>query len=87
MRLSNFELQELACAMMKFSEEETEDAFNNDEIDYLFYEKYKFDLSYMYDVISDLIRLTPIIESAITKEKFYAFIKDGNAIVKERCEL
>ena len=74
MTLSNFELQELACAMMKFSEEETEDAFNNDEIDYLFYEKYKFDLSYMYDVISDLIRLTPIIESAITKEKFYAFI-------------
>jgi hypothetical protein len=48
----------------------------------------KFDIGFeeFSKVISVLLPLTPVVESALTGKKYHAFIKDGLALVKQEAK-
>lgn len=84
------DIQELACAALGMSEEQTTDLINNNEdnIEELLFEKLGVDFDQFSAVSNALIKLTPTLQSPLSKETYHCFIRqvEGGciAIAKEK---
>lgn len=80
MSIDYFDIEELLSAMYGITDEQRNEGFDFDE---LLYEKFEIGFEEFSKVISALLPLTPVAESALTGTKYHAFIKDGLALVKQ----
>ncbi|WP_139538862.1 hypothetical protein [Klebsiella spallanzanii] len=80
MSIDYFDIEELLSAMYGITDEQRNDGFDFDE---LLYEKFDIGFEEFSKVISALLPLTPVVESALTGKQYHAFIKDGLALVKQ----
>lgn len=81
--MNYFDIEELLSAMYGITDEQRNDDFDFDE---LCYEKFEIGFEEFMKIISVLLPLTPIVESALTGQKYHAFIKDGLALVKQEAQ-
>ncbi len=87
---SYWDYQELAGAALGLTEEQTENIINdNEDFDTPLMEKFGIDFEQFMSVAEALLKLTPTIKSAITKDVHNAFVRQlggGNccAIVKQK---
>ena len=81
--MNYFDIEELLSAMYGITDEQRNDDFDFDE---LCYEKFEIGFEEFMKIISVLLPLTPIVESALTGKKYHAFIKDGLALVKQEAQ-
>ena len=74
--MNEWDIEELAYRAMGKSEDEADAAIDDDEMDVddALYEKYGCDFETYQKIVEDLIKFTPIVESALTKTKFHAFV-------------
>lgn len=81
--MNYFDIEELLSAMYGITYEQRNDDFDFDE---LCYEKFEIGFEEFMKIISALLPLTPVVESALTGKKYHAFIKDGLALVKQEAQ-
>lgn len=81
--MNYFDIEELLSAMYGITDEQRNDDFDFDE---LCYEKFEIGFEEFMKIIWVLLPLTPIVESALTGQKYHAFIKDGLALVKQEAQ-
>lgn len=81
--MNYFDIEELLSAMYGITDEQRNEDFDFDE---LCYEKFEIGFEEFMKIISVLLPLTPIVESALTGQKYHAFIKDGLALVKQEAQ-
>ena len=81
-----WESDELACKICGKTEDEINDIINNDKVDDMLMERYddQIDSNLFYRIVEDLLPLTPIVETALTGDKYHAFIdhKEETIIVR-----
>lgn len=75
-----FDIEELLSAMYGITDDQRNDGFDFDD---LLYEKFEIGFEEFSKVIKALLPLTPIVESALTGNKYHAFMKEGLALVKQ----
>ena len=82
--MNTWDIEELAYRAMGKTEEQTEDAIDNGDIDEAVYEKYDCSFDTYCQIVNDLIKFTPLVESPLTGTKFHAFVdvEQQRAIVK-----
>ena len=75
-KIGGIDLEMLAGAALGWSEEKTEEFIDDDgDWDWILYEKLGVELE-EFGVIADaLIKLTPVLESPLTKNKHHAFVR------------
>jgi len=82
-----WEIEELAYMAMGKTEDETEDAINNGDIDDAIFEKYNISFEQYCDIIKDIMPFTPKVQAGISGKLFHAFVVENNgagrAIVKQ----
>ncbi len=81
--MNYFDIEELLSAMYGITDEQRSEDFDFDE---LCYEKFEIGFDEFMKIISVLLPLTPVVESALTGKKYHAFIKDGLALVKQEAQ-
>lgn len=81
--MNYFDIEELLSAMYGITDEQRNEDFDFDE---LCYEKFEIGFEEFMKIISVLLPLTPVVESALTGKKYHAFIKDGLALVKQEAQ-
>ncbi|MEY6762954.1 hypothetical protein AB9B48_14960 [Kluyvera ascorbata] len=81
--MNYFDIEELLSAMYSITDEQRNDDFDFDE---LCYEKFEIGFEEFMKIISVLLPLTPVVESALTGKKYHAFVKDGLALVKQEAQ-
>jgi len=81
--MNYFDIEELLSAMYGITDEQRDEDFDFDE---LCYEKFEIGFDEFMKIISVLLPLTPVVESALTGKKYHAFIKDGLALVKQEAQ-
>ncbi|MBT2054921.1 hypothetical protein KKZ69_11580 [Enterobacter hormaechei subsp. hoffmannii] len=81
--MNYFDIEELLSAMYGITDEQRNEDFDFDE---LCYEKFEIGFEEFMKIISVLLPLTPVVESALTGRKYHAFIKDGLALVKQEAQ-
>ena len=81
--MNYFDIEELLSAMYGITDEQRNEDFDFDE---LCYEKFEIGFDEFMKIISVLLPLTPVVESALTGKKYHAFIKDGQALVKQEAQ-
>ena len=80
------ELVDLVGAVLGKTEEEVEQLYEDDcAVDDLIFDRYGIDLEQFEKVAKDLLKLTPIVETAITKTKYHAFVHDDVIIARAAC--
>jgi hypothetical protein len=81
MKLNEFEAIELAAHVLDmpeyYEEEDVIDAIG---------ERYGIDLETWQLITGTLIKMTPIVESPLTKTKYHAFLHNGMAIAKVKAD-
>ena len=79
-----WDIEELAYKAMGKTSEEAEKEVNDGDIYDAIYDKYGIDFETYCEIVKDLLPFTKIIKTAITGDKFYAFVdnKEARAIVK-----
>lgn len=82
----HYEIEELACLVCGKSEEETNEIISNYDVDNMIYNKYDIDIDTYINIVQDLLPFTSPVETALTKEKYHAFInlKEGTIIVRRK---
>ena len=85
----HWDIEELAYRAMGKTEEETEKAINEGDIDEALYEKYEIRFDQYSQIVKDLLPFTPQIKAAISGTLFHAFVdvKQQRAIVKVDAEV
>lgn len=79
MSIDYFDVEELLSAMYGITDDQRNGDFDFDE---LCYEKFDIGFEEFMKVVSTLLPLTPVVESALTGKKCHAFIHNGLAMVK-----
>jgi len=77
-----WEVEELACVVCGKSEEETEQVLNDSLVDDILYEKYEIDFETYYEIVKDLLPLTPVITTALTETRYHAFVFDNRMVAR-----
>jgi len=80
-----WEIEELACLACGKSEEETEQAINDGTTDEILFERYGVDFETYTKIVKDLIRFTPIVQTALTETNYHAFVADNRIVVRHEC--
>ncbi|WP_421550118.1 hypothetical protein [Kluyvera intermedia] len=81
--MNYFDIEELLSTMYGITDEQRNEDFDFDE---LCYEKFEIGFEEFMKIISVLLPLTPVVESALTGRKYHAFTKDGLALVKQEAQ-
>ena len=85
-----YEIQELALYAMGKTEEEVDSILNDGDPEDCIYDHFDVDYEQFAKIVRALLPFTPVVESAVTKEHYHAFMrKDGDysiAIIKEPVE-
>lgn len=78
-KLSDFEVQELACYVCGLTEKQTDELLNKDDRseEELLFDRYGIDFEQFYNIVSDLIKFTPVVQTALSGMKVQAFVR-GN---------
>lgn len=76
--LETLELAALVCGVDSWA-----DDFDESEIDQLLYDKFEISFENFEKVASELIKLTPAVETALGGNKYRGFVHDGAFVVKE----
>lgn len=80
------ELVDLVGAVLGKTEDEVEELHEDDcAVDDLLFERYGIDLEQFEKVAKDLLKLTPIVETAITGTKCHAFVRGDEIIARAAC--
>lgn len=82
-----WDLQELAGAALGLTEEQIEEIINGDEdFDTPLLEKFDVDFAQFSGVAEALLKLTPVLTSPLSDERYHAFVKQAKegsiAIIK-----
>ena len=82
----DWDIEELAYRAMGKSEEETEQAINDGDIDDVLFEKYEVSFEQYSQIVKDLLTFTPQVQAGISGEVFHAFVdvKQQRTIVKSK---
>ncbi len=75
--MNTYDIEELAYRAMGKTEEETDALIDNGDIDDAVYEKYDCSFDTYCQIVTDLIRFTPIVVSPLTGTEFHAFVDAG----------
>lgn len=84
-----YEVEELALAVINLDREENEklklDEIDSNRLSEIMYEQFGLEdgMVGFEKIVSKLIQFTPIIETALTKTKYHAFIKDNLILCRE----
>jgi len=76
------EIHELLACACELSEEEHEQLLNDDDFEDLAFEKFGCDVDTFSKIAEALLKLTPKIETAITKDVINAFVSGNRIIIK-----
>lgn len=80
------ELVDLVGAVLGKTEDEVEDLHADDcAVDDLLFDRYGVDLEQFEKIAKDLLRLTPIVETEVTKTKIHAFVRGNEIIARAAC--
>lgn len=82
--MTDFEFEELLCAMFQISDEMRED--DGFDIDDLCLDKLGINFEDFVRVGNALLPLTPIAKSPVTSNLYHAFLVDGIAHVKQKVD-
>lgn len=84
-----WDIEELAYRAMGNTEEQTEKAINEGDIDDAIYEKYETDFDTYCKIVEDLLPFTPQIKAGISGEIYHAFVdvEQSRAILKMKPEI
>jgi hypothetical protein len=69
-----WEIDELVGVVCGKSEDETDQAINDGHLDIMIEEKYGVSLDQYYEIVKDLMPFTPIVKTALTEDKYHAFV-------------
>lgn len=77
MVLDIFDVENLVCHMLGVN-------YDDVVVGTLFYEKYEVELEYFIDILTDLVKFTPIWKSPLTGELYQGFVdlKEGVVLIK-----
>lgn len=75
--MNYWDAQQLAGAALGLTEEAFDKIIDEDEsqLDDLLFEKFNVDFEQFTEIASALLKLTPLVESAISKELHHAFVR------------
>ena len=80
------ELVDLVGAMLGKTEDEVEELHEDDcAVDDLLFDKYGVDLEQFETIAKDLLKLTPIVETALGGKKYHAFVRGDEIIARAAC--
>lgn len=78
--MNEFDYEELLCSLFGISEDQRDGV--DFDIDNLCFDKFNINFGDFVHVASQLLPLTPVVESPLTKNLYHAFIHDDTAFVK-----
>lgn len=80
----DWDIEELAYRAMGKTEEETDKAINEGDIDEALHEKYEISFEQYSKIVKDLLPFTPLVQAGISGTLFHAFVdvKQQRAILK-----
>ena len=86
--MNYWEAQELACVVLNLDYDKLVDEGEADKIEEALYEKFEIGFDQFVSIASALLKLTPVVQSAIMGNNYHAFVneKEGIMIVKEKVE-
>ena len=84
MKMDPMSVQELVCAVLGLDPNEDE---NEDWglLEDLLFKRYEIDMEQFEKIAGDLLKLTPIVETAITGTKYHAFVRGDEIIARAAC--
>ncbi len=74
-----YDLEELVCVLCSVQESE-EDPYP--DLDAYIFDRYGVGLDEFTAIANDLIRLTPVVKTALTETKIHAFVKNGEIVCR-----
>ena len=78
--MNEFDYEELLCSLFGISEDQRDGV--DFDIEDLCFDKFDISFGDFVHVASQLLPLTPIVESALSETRYHAFIHNGTAFVK-----
>jgi hypothetical protein len=72
--MDSWDIEELAYRAMGKTDAEAEEAINNGDIDEAVYDKYDCSFESYCAIVRDLVKFTPLVQSALTGTAFHAFV-------------
>lgn len=78
--MNEFDYEELLCSLFGISDEQRGET--DFDIEDLCFDKFDISFGDFVHVASQLLPLTPIVESPLSKTRYHAFIHNGTAFVK-----
>ncbi|WP_084790292.1 hypothetical protein [Candidatus Sodalis sp. SoCistrobi] len=82
--MNEFDYEELLCSLFGISDEQREEA--DFDIEDVCFDKFDISFGDFVHVASQLLPLTPVVESPLSKTRYHAFIHNGTAFVKMKAE-
>lgn len=82
--MNEFAYEELLCSLFGISNKRREEA--DFDIEDVCFDKFDISFGDVVRVASQLLPLTPIVESPLSKTRYHAFIHNGTAFVKMKVE-
>lgn len=82
--MNTLDIEGLAYRAMGKTEDQADEAINNGDINVAIHEQYNCSFDTYCQIVNDLIKFTPLLESPLTGTKFHAFVdvEQQRAIVK-----
>jgi len=78
----DFEIEELACLVCGKRGEDVDKTIDDGSINGLLDEKYGVNFETYLSIVQDLLPFTPIVQTAIDKRNYHAFVFDNCMIVR-----
>lgn len=78
-----FDWEELAAEMLGVTDEQRE---NEDHLPTVFEQRYGINFDNAYDMVTDLIHHTPIVEAGLTKKQYHAFVSKDAPVMLMKIE-
>ena len=76
------DFDELACLVCGKTEDEADDIINNDGVDDLLFNKYEISQDQFCEIVTDLLKFTPLVQAGLSGKVYHAFVTDNRMIVK-----
>ncbi|WP_345995516.1 hypothetical protein [Sodalis praecaptivus] len=78
--MNEFDYEELLCSLFGISEDQREEP--DFDIEDVCFDKFDISFGDFVHIASQLLPLTPVVESPLSKTRYHAFIHNGTAFVK-----
>ncbi|CRL46240.1 hypothetical protein SGGMMB4_04689 [Sodalis glossinidius str. 'morsitans'] len=82
--MNEFDYEDLLCSLFSISDEQRERSDFN--IENVCFDEFNISFCHFVYIASQLLPLTPIVKSPLSKTRHHAFIHNGTAFVKMKAE-